>query len=324
MARLNSLPALEQNASFMNLERMLARLQKNLTSADLSAKAGNHFEREKMGTNLEYARNLLIHVEQDAQNIKVLSKKQEVQADLVRKRELLHRLGERLQELNELGDYESDDDTSDGEDLLAQDTPSETTDETATHEDRSVPSPTTHTPPFTDIDPSSPLSRSRTSVAEEPYTLRSRAPHHSDLFTQPPPTSTSNAEHTTAYTTSTSTSTSPSAPTATVTTAETLLTHNRTEQEDLTASLLSMAQQLKASSHSFANTLASDSAVLDSAVAGMDRNELGLEAASRRMGHLRSMTEGKGWLGRMIMYAYIAGLAVLALVIVFVLPKLRF
>jgi hypothetical protein len=56
----------------------------------------------------------------------------------------------------------------------------------------------------------------------------------------------------------------------------------------------------------------------------MDRNELGLEAASRRMGHLRSMTEGKGWLGRMIMYAYIAGLAVLALVIVFVLPKLRF
>jgi hypothetical protein len=85
-----------------------------------------------------------------------------------------------------------------------------------------------------------------------------------------------------------------------------------------------MAQQLKASSHSFANTLASDSAVLDSAVAGMDRNELGLEAASRRMGHLRSMTEGKGWLGRMIMYAYIAGLAVLALVIVFVLPKLRF
>ncbi|PQE12240.1 synaptobrevin protein [Rutstroemia sp. NJR-2017a BVV2] len=278
-----------------------------------------------MGTNLEYARNLLIHVEQDAQNIKVLSKKQEVQADLVRKRELLHRLGERLQELNELGDYESDDDTSDGEDLLAQDTPSETTDETATHEDRSAPSPTTHTPPFTDIDPSSPLSRSRTSVAEEPYTLRSRAPHHSDLFTQPPSTSTSNADHTTAYTTSTSTSTSPPAPTtATATTAETLLTHNRTEQEDLTASLLSMAQQLKASSHSFANTLASDSAVLDSAVAGMDRNELGLEAASRRMGHLRSMTEGKGWLGRMIMYAYIAGLAVLALVIVFVLPKLRF
>lgn len=57
---------------------------------------------------------------------------------------------------------------------------------------------------------------------------------------------------------------------------------------------------------------------------GLDKNELGLEAASRRMGHLRSLTEGKGWLGRMLLYAYIAGLAVFAILLVFVFPKLRF
>jgi hypothetical protein len=49
-----------------------------------------------------------------------------------------------------------------------------------------------------------------------------------------------------------------------------------------------------------------------------------MEAAQKRMGYLRTMTEGRGMIGRMLMYVWIAGLAVLALVIVFVLPKLRF
>lgn len=52
--------------------------------------------------NLEYARDLLVHVEQDAQNIKVLARKQEIQADLVRKRHMIQRLGERLEELSEV------------------------------------------------------------------------------------------------------------------------------------------------------------------------------------------------------------------------------
>ena len=49
-----------------------------------------------------------------------------------------------------------------------------------------------------------------------------------------------------------------------------------------------------------------------------------MEAAQKRVGALRRLTEGRGWWGRMLMYAYIAGLMVLAILIVFVLPKLRF
>ena len=106
-------------------------------------------------------------------------------------------------------------------------------------------------------------------------------------------------------------------------TTEALLTHNRTEQESLTSSLLSMAQQLKTSSHAFASSLEDEKSILSRATEGLDKNELGMEAAQRRMGHLRTMTEGRGWWGRMLMYAYIAGLMVLACVIVFVLPRIN-
>ena len=85
-----------------------------------------------------------------------------------------------------------------------------------------------------------------------------------------------------------------------------------------------MAQQLRASSTAFASSLEDEKSILSRATEGLDKNELGMEAAQRRMGYLRTMTEGRGWLGRMMMYGYIVGLMVLALVIVFVLPKLRF
>jgi hypothetical protein len=52
--------------------------------------------------NVEYARGLLLKLEQDALNIKAQNKKQETQAELVRKREALQRLSERLEELNEV------------------------------------------------------------------------------------------------------------------------------------------------------------------------------------------------------------------------------
>ncbi|KAF7919603.1 hypothetical protein BELL_0587g00060 [Botrytis elliptica] len=326
MARLNTVPVPARDPTATNLERMLVRLQKIILGPDTSATSQSYAEWVKMGANLEYARGLLVHVEQDAQNIKVLSRKQEVQADLVRKRHLIQRLSERLEELRELAEYEEEgEDSSEGEDLLgiAQDTPSETTDEMMnTSEERSTPSPTDYTSsPIvqTELDSAPAQIQTQTSQTPDPSTLRSRNPR-AELFEK-----SSNQ----AYTTSTSTSTStyrpaPTPSNTTTATTETLLTHHRTEQEDLTNSLLSMAQELRARSQTFASTLASDSSVLDSAIAGINKNELGLEAASKRMGYLRSMTEGKGWWGRMMMYAWIAGLAVLAVLVVFVMPKLRF
>ena len=49
-----------------------------------------------------------------------------------------------------------------------------------------------------------------------------------------------------------------------------------------------------------------------------------MEAAEKRMGMLRRMSEGRGLWGRLLMYVWIVGLMVLALVVVFITPKLRF
>ena len=106
--------------------------------------------------------------------------------------------------------------------------------------------------------------------------------------------------------------------------AETLLSHDRHEQESLTTSLLEMAKQLKQQSIHFGNTLESDQGVLDRAVSGLDRSSLGMDAASQRMGRLRRMTEGRGWWARIQLYGMIAGLWLVAFILVFLGPKLRF
>ncbi len=105
---------------------------------------------------------------------------------------------------------------------------------------------------------------------------------------------------------------------------EKLLSFNRSEQEDLTSSLLTMAQALKASSQAFATSLESEKEVLDRASEGLEKNAAGMGVAEKRMGTLRHMTEGRGWIGRLLMYAWIAGLWLVALIIVVILPKFRF
>ncbi len=105
---------------------------------------------------------------------------------------------------------------------------------------------------------------------------------------------------------------------------EALIDHHRHEQEELTSSLLAMAQALKASSQSFTLTLDEEKEIIDRAGEGLEKNRSGLDAANKRMGYLRQMSEGKGWWGRIMLYAWIFGLMFLAFFIVAFLPKLRF
>ena len=105
---------------------------------------------------------------------------------------------------------------------------------------------------------------------------------------------------------------------------EALLSHHSNEQEELTASLLAMAKALKESSQNFQLTLEEEKELVDRVGEGLDSNVSGLEAASRRVGYLRQMSEGKGWWGRMMLYAWIFGLMMLAFFIVAFMPKLRF
>ncbi|KAI1640219.1 hypothetical protein F4809DRAFT_637889 [Biscogniauxia mediterranea] len=110
----------------------------------------------------------------------------------------------------------------------------------------------------------------------------------------------------------------------TTATAEAIMDHHRQEQDKLTASMVSMARALKESSQRFSSALREDQDVLAAAGRGLERSERGLDGVAGRMGSLRRLTEGQGWWGRMLLYAWIAGLALAAVLLVFVGPKLRF
>lgn len=107
-------------------------------------------------------------------------------------------------------------------------------------------------------------------------------------------------------------------------TTEQALSTDRLEQESLTDSLLSLATQLKTSSSAFHASLENEKSVLDRAVNGLDATTASMNAAEKRMGMLRKMTEGKGWWGRMMLNLWIVALWVVAILIVFVGPKIRF
>jgi hypothetical protein len=103
-----------------------------------------------------------------------------------------------------------------------------------------------------------------------------------------------------------------------------LLAANDIESANLTSSLFTLAQALKASTTQFSESLTTDTETLNRATDGLDKNTTGMEAAGKRMSLLKRMSEGKGWWGRMMLYAWIAGLWVFAILLVFVGPKLRF
>ncbi|RYP57783.1 hypothetical protein DL769_009276 [Monosporascus sp. CRB-8-3] len=338
--------------SLADLNRLLARLQQSILHADAERERRlrtSEYERNKVGTNLEYARALLTKLEQDALAIKVHVRRQEAQADLSRKRDIFEQLTERLRELEDLS-IDTDDDSSEGEDLLgggAIQTPSESLDSVSADnapEDRREDGQ----------EGEEREAANKWTVVAEQSTRSDAAPRSIDPPTQTQsPTSTIPPEAQAAETTTTSqnlrtrgaaSASQPAATTATGTTSarrelfgdrkapaatttattEAILDHHRAEQDRLTESLVRMATALKQSSRAFATSLEDERAVLDAAGQGLARGETGLEAATRRMGALRRMSEGRGWWGRMMLYAWIFGLAVLAVLIVFVLPKLRF
>lgn len=99
---------------------------------------------------------------------------------------------------------------------------------------------------------------------------------------------------------------------------ETLLSHNRTEQDALSSGLLSLAQALKASSINFSQSLETEKDVLKRAELGLDKSSQGMDATEQRMGTLRRMTEGQGWWGRIKLYGMIGGLWLACFLLVFV------
>lgn len=93
---------------------------------------------------------------------------------------------------------------------------------------------------------------------------------------------------------------------------------------DLTSSMVSLVAQLKSSTLAFSSSLDLDNEALVRAQEGLEKNESGMQAAGKRMGMLKRMSEGKGWWGRIMLYAWIGGLWIIAILLVFVGPKFRF
>ncbi|KAK4465727.1 hypothetical protein QBC42DRAFT_260815 [Cladorrhinum samala] len=342
-----------RNADPLNdLTILLNRLQRTILHADAEREARlkeNEFEREKAQQNISYARSLLTKIEHEALSVKIHTRRQSLQTDLVRKRELLDQLSERLDDLAEFAaanntdnvDESSDGDTSDGEDILADiiATPSESLE---SHQSRDEPeedaAPGIETPPSPVAPPPPPIAQPKQdlpvstappahpaapSTTETSQTLRPRR------TAAPAPASSADGNEKAESTSRSAlfgnhSSNSSSAAAPIVKTTEAILDHQRAEQDALSESILKLASDLKASSQAFSSALEEDKEVVDRAAQGMTKTGEGMDAVTTRMGLLQRMTEGEGWWGRMRLYAIVYGLMVVLVLLVGVAPKLRF
>ncbi|KAH0036116.1 hypothetical protein KCU78_g1940, partial [Aureobasidium melanogenum] len=294
--------AMAENIS-VDLDQILARLSDTLLSptADDTHLRTTPYERNRISANVEYARTLLLRLEHSTQDIKTQTQKTTLQNDLASKRDLIKRLNTRLLELNQLAALHDDDSESESED---EDQEAQRPREFA---------PAVATSDTIDKDPS--LTSPQQAAQDLASTLRNRTN-----------ATNSNAAPDSATTTALFGNRSATNPTASgqpLSTEQVLESATR-DQDLLTTSLVTLAKSLKQSSMQFASSLENEKEVLRRAETGLDKNSMGMEAAGNRMGALRRMTEGKGWWGRIKLYAIIAALWVAAFLLVFVGPKLRF
>ncbi|KAK3692412.1 synaptobrevin [Podospora appendiculata] len=422
-AAASGVPYTQHVDHFTDLSRLLDRLQHTILLASGEREVRlrtSEFERAKAQSNIDHARSLLTKLEQEALAIKIYARRQETQADLNRKRELIDRLAEHMNDLNEMaaaaavaataanvekdslddkGDNDQDNtsDDDDGEDILAEiiATPSESlksSSRSPPHAPAQAPQgdnesiPEMPEPPLQeeheeeqqqiasedrDEDESEEKSRPAAHTQTEPQPKpqateaaptipKSPEPqlqsHSQSPSTHPAPLSPQTAEppqatstsqtlrprHTAAaakapanqaHTTGSSAlfgdraearPTSTSSVAQQTATTEAILDRQRAEQDALSESILKLAGALKASSHALSTSLDEDKELVDRAGDRIHRTGEGMQAVTRRMGMLQRVTEGEGWWGRMRLYAMIYGLMVVLVLLVFVMPKLRF
>ncbi|KAF4510276.1 hypothetical protein G6O67_002177 [Ophiocordyceps sinensis] len=347
MARVSQTHAAERatekshDAFFIQLSQLVSRLQQNILDPTPQRERRlrtSEYERARVEANLDYAMSLLKTLEQDTTRIKAQARRLERQDALHATRETLETLLDRIEDLRQLG---LDDDDEDSEEDLLGDlvaTPSESVPSTSAgsreddvvdhvEEEEPISPPTQLAPilnppaipvhllenisPTTFVFPTHDGTQTTQSLRGRP-SMPSQLPDSAYI------------SHSTARAALFASRPEPAAPVASTATAEAILDQQRAEQESLSGSILQMASALKASSQRFSSSLEADKDVVSRAGEGIDKTERGMDAARGRMGALRKMTEGKGWWGRMMLYAWVYGLMLALLLIVFVLPKLRF
>ncbi|KAK4506812.1 hypothetical protein PRZ48_000545 [Zasmidium cellare] len=284
--------------STITLNRLLARLEHNLLAPDADTNLQtSQYERNRIAANIEHARAMLLTLEKQSATIRTQGQRQQAQSDLQAKRELIKKLNTRLRELNAVGDDEESEDEEGEEDVLNTYAPArgdteaglETGETQSRRIDESQQQQLRERRP--NLQAGDNRSAASTTAREQLFENRSKETEKTDP----------NLSQT-----------------------ETLMSHNRTEQEALTTGLLGLAQALKESSLQFSSSLESEKETRERAEGGLDKAAQGMDAAGKKMSTLRKMSEGQGMLGRLKLYGMIFGLWVACFLVVFVGPKIRF
>ena len=310
----------QQQPTYITLSRMLVRLSHNillLPPSDTLTPYQEQIQRDlrnplpyyraKWLHNVEHARTLLLQLEHSAQSIKVQRAKRDVVHDLAAKRTTIKKLRARIEDIGR--EVEAL-----GEDAWENTEPGETIDEFLGRPPKQ--GKENGSALNGDLNEGRPMSleqdhdNAATILDGKPYSTTEGKDELMDLRRR-------RGKGKEADSTTSGFSSLPS-------TEKVLLADSRTH-EDLTTSLVNMAAQLKQQSRNFQATLEMESkTVLGRLIEGLDKNVSGMDAASKRMGVLRRMSEGRGWFGRIMLYLWIFGLWIVAILLVFVGPKLRF
>ncbi|KXT03575.1 hypothetical protein AC578_10020 [Pseudocercospora eumusae] len=310
-------------ASPIALQRLLTRLDHTLFSTDAHSQLQHsQYERNRVGANIEHARTLLLTLEKQSATVRLSqTQQQQAKADLERKRDWIKKLNARLRELDAAAETDEDDDSEDDEqqgDILNSYGPARHDTEAGLETGG------------TDTDAEGPQNRGgkidaahiQQAISSQIQSeIRSRGGSAQQSKLQA--SDNRSAASTSAREQLFSNRTKEPANDGSLQATETLMSHNRTEQESLTSGLLGLAKALKESSQQFGASLEAEKDVLKNAEGGLDRNALGMDAAAQKMGTLRKMSEGQGWLGRIKLYAMIFGLWVACFLVVFIGPKIR-
>jgi hypothetical protein len=319
----------QHQPAYITLTRMVVRFSHNIlllppsesltpyqeqVQRDLHSSLPYH--RTKWLHNIEHARTLLLQLEQSAKSIKVQRVKRDVVHDLAEKRTTIKKLRARIEEIGrevEAQGAEARQNFDDG--------PGETVEQfLGLPPLKGQDARTNGINGDKDLEEGRPVSLENEEPGSKDHdnaaTILHGKPYSSnpkdDLFNvrrrrgkdQPAETTTSGF--------------------SSLPTTEKALLADSATHENITTSLVQLATELKQRTRNFQASLESDKGLVDRVLEGLDKNVTGMEAASKRIGMLRRMSEGKGWWGRIMLYAWIFGLWIVAILLVFVGPKLRF
>lgn len=271
------------------------------------------YNRDKWLQDIEGARTLLLQLERQAQGIRVQRAKYEAIKDLAEKRAMVKRLRNRVEEIGRevelmgTDEYQppyEDDNTETLFDILREHEQSKRKEEkdSRTSEDSDL----LRGKPVEGVEEEDDQNEAKTVRRDELFSsseVRRRGGKQGD-------SSDTGDARTTGFSNLQSTERS-------------LLDSSRVH-EDITASLVNMAAQLKQQSRAMQFSLEQDKGIVGRALEGLDISLTGMESASKNMAFLKRMSEEEGWFGRMKLYAMIFAMWIAAFLLVFVCPKLRF